>query len=123
MSDQTESNTFVFHGAFPAELNPMAEDSQLRPDAWCTGDLIAENEQLKEKVNAFKAALSEYHLALDKREHAGSAVHTLAEEVELILRTPWVQGKELNMVEKLTTCTSMCSAFGKRCRCKAEAVL
>jgi hypothetical protein len=39
-----------------------------------------------------RAALEEYHLALDRREHGSVAAHTLINKLQNELNMPWVQG-------------------------------
>jgi hypothetical protein len=46
-----------------------------------------------------RAALEEYHLALDRREHGSVAAHTLINKLQNELNMPWVQGAALKRAQ------------------------
>lgn len=59
---------------------------------------LSTSEELKMTLSAMQgvlAAVTRYHLALDRREHGGVAASKLADEVQDILGQPWIQGAAL----------------------------
>lgn len=46
------------------------------------------------KLKQIEQALRDYHLALDLREHGGSAAHHFVDRCQKILEMPWKQGEE-----------------------------
>jgi hypothetical protein len=40
------------------------------------------------------AKLSDYHFALDSRQHGGAAANALASQLETVLARPWAPGQE-----------------------------
>ncbi|MFR9719886.1 hypothetical protein ACL00X_11070 [Aeromonas diversa] len=51
-------------------------------------------------LNGVTAAVTRYHLALDRREHGGVAASKLVNEVQDILGMPWIQGAALTELAK-----------------------
>lgn len=43
-------------------------------------------------ISQIKDAVSKYHHALDARQHGGIAAHKCVDEIETILKMPWIQG-------------------------------
>ncbi|WP_339023769.1 hypothetical protein [Aeromonas salmonicida] len=59
---------------------------------------LSTSEELKAVISAMErlsAAVTRYHLALDRREHGGVAASKMADEVQDILGQPWIQGAAL----------------------------
>lgn len=64
---------------------------------------LSTSEELKQVLGAMKgvsAAVTRYHLALDRREHGGVAASKLVDEVQDILGMPWIQGATLTELAK-----------------------
>ena len=48
-----------------------------------------------DEIGKVRKAITEYHVALDKRQHADAAANTAINAIESALGMPWVQGKAL----------------------------
>lgn len=81
------------------------QDRNASPDSHAAGavdqDAITTTRSLRREdrnaapLDAVRAAVTAYHLALDQREHGGVAAGQALGAIEQALGTPWVQGKAL----------------------------
>ncbi|CAB4127114.1 hypothetical protein UFOVP78_49 [uncultured Caudovirales phage] len=87
----------------PADQNQTTPDPFLcsgydRAGDWCQGTghcTCAELERQRSALAAVRAAVADYHLALDRREHGGVAQDRAVKAIEETLDMPWRQGEEM----------------------------
>lgn len=61
---------------------------------------MAKGSPEKKIIGQIRAAIREYHLALDNRDHQGVAAGKALDSIRETLRMPWVQGKELKRLRR-----------------------
>lgn len=75
---------------FHAALDAAAPDND---------DLRTRLTAAEAQVGALRSAVTDYHLALDRRENGNTAGYRLQDEVQRILEMPWKQGAALAEVQ------------------------
>ena len=69
-------------------------DGPANPEGFTT-ELMARLQAAEQLAADLRAAVTTYHLALDRRENGNSAGYRLQDEIQRILDMPWKQGAAL----------------------------